>query len=524
MLMLKKNRLYAPCVLLVLTVMLWVSPAPYTAQTHLSPYLPVEGAITAAGSVESWTFSGTEGGVISAWVQPLTDSALDPSITLTNSAGVVISTHDDIAYPGNLEALLQAVTLPRTDTYTLTVSGYGETIGNYRLTLYIGYPAVAWADDFNDDVANHWVGAQPYLAIDRAVGQMTLSLNESGQSGYVLYLPSGEAAGTIPTSYDDFYLHAEIVNANGRNGWMAGFVLRQTHNAYYVLMVNHQGMWRFVLMSANEEQVLREWVSHPAIVANQSNFQLGVLANGSAFDVFYNGIYVGQAQDPAATLTQGTVGVWLGVPNTPNSSAQVAFDALTLTQARTLGDQTLLPMQLSVGGQALTVQELERRGVIPTGGKLALSVPQSSAQRINPGVNRIVLARGTQYGNMVLQTTLRWRAASSGVVGCGLVFANQSETDYALAYLDQSGGYGVSLRNGDTFAPGLYGENLNWTEGNQQLLLVRLGETVHYFINRQYVGTMRIPAQSGEIGVANVNYETIDTTCEFSDTWLWHWE
>ncbi|HEX2619669.1 MAG TPA: hypothetical protein VHL11_05970, partial [Phototrophicaceae bacterium] len=186
-----------------------------------------------------------------------------------------------------------------------------------------------------------------------------------------------------------------------------------------------------------------------------------------------------------------------------------------------LGDTDVIPDQLVSGAQGLTIQELERRRVIPAGGQIGLTVPESFGQRVNPGINRIALGNGITFDTMVFNTTLSWQTASPGVVGCGLVFDGVSDTENNLAYIDQTGGYGLSERLDESFSPGIFGVNPDWTEGKQNLLVIRLKDKVHYYVNRHYVGTMDLAPSTGEIGIAVVNYETIDTTCQFDDTWIW---
>jgi hypothetical protein len=496
---------------IVSCLILLLAASQIQAQEALTPYVPVEGQIDSADAEQTWNFSGIEGWVVSVYVQS-TGDGLDPEVALANSAGETLTYNDDIAYPGSTDALLQAVTLPRTDTYTVTVSGYKETTGGYTLMLLRGYSEILMAENFNGDTTT-WRGSSDDLALDIAAGQLTLSLSGTGLRGYALNEPEG--------SYTDFYADAVISLAAGRSGWMGGLTLRHTGQSYYRLAINDQGQWRMTLVTSSGEQILRDWTNHPAIVAGQESFTLGVLANDGAFDVFYNNIYVGQVVDPDLTLTEGSIGLYLETPNSAGSESQIAFDALTVTAPRQTGEVDILPNRIVSGGQALTIQELERRRVIPTGGEAALTVTESSASLSSPGVNRLLLGRGTTFEDFVLSTTVNLKAGASGVVGCGVIFGSTSDADYALAYIDQTGGYGLSPRSGDTFAPGIFGVNEGWTQGRQHLLVVRLGETVYYFVNREHVGTIQMPAVEGEIGVAAVNYETISTTCEFSDTWVW---
>ncbi len=487
-------------------------PAQAQAGT-LTAYTTVTGSLSSAGASAEWQFAGMESQVISLHVQS-DGEGFDPVLTLQTSAGTIVTHSDDIAYPGTSDALLQAVTLPRTDTYTVEITGYQGSTGSYRLTLTSGYPDITANETFDGEV-NPYQPSTDSLVIDHAAGQLTLSIAGIGVSGTALN-PSAPV-------FRDFYADALITTTAGRNGWTGGLVLRQQEDQAYHLLINDDGQWRFSLQTGSGEQVLRDWISHPAIVPGQSNFRLGVLANDHAFDVFYNQVFVGQVVDPDRTLADGRIGMIVGTVNVAGSEAQWAFDSLTVTTPHLLGEDDVCPDQLVTGGQALTIQELERRRVIPTGGVLGLTVPESFGQKVSPGVNRIILGRGTTFGDMVLSTNLRWQTAAEGVVGCGLMFGSTSETDYTLAYLDQTGGYGLSQRAGEEFNPGIFNVDLTLIDPDaaQHLLVVRRQNIVRLYVNRVQVGVMSLPPVEGEIGVAVVNYETIDTTCQFNDTWVW---
>ncbi|HEX2620775.1 MAG TPA: hypothetical protein VHL11_11520, partial [Phototrophicaceae bacterium] len=298
--------------MIVISLFTFVIPAPAHAQSELTPYLPVDGQITSVGIPQTWTFSGLEGEVISLYARSSGDG-LDPALSLTSSADILISQNDDIAYPGATDALLQAVTLPRTDAYTVTVSGYKETTGGYSLTLLHGYPEIALAETFDNEGsggADNWTISQPDLILDQVAGKLALSLSGIKASGYVT--ANDDKNGSTLT---DFYADAMISDAEGQGGWIGGLVLRQQNDRYYALVINEAGQWRFTLNSASGEKVLRDWTNHPAIQAGQTSFRLGVLANGNGFDVFYNSLYVGQALDPDLTLAEGKIGFYVETAN-----------------------------------------------------------------------------------------------------------------------------------------------------------------------------------------------------------------
>ncbi len=495
----------------------------------LEPYITVEGDLN-TGEQAIWRFRGIEGSVVSIYVQPSEGSSLDPTVTLGSTSGGMLVSGDDVAYPGALDALLQAVTLPRTDTYTVTVSGYGETSGGYHLLLTYGYPQAQLADDFEADTTT-WEASSDVI-LDQVVGQLTLSVQGTAIRGYALPTEAtltvndtgdagGDTAAAALMQYDDFYLDAEMVNVSGRPGWRAGLMLRRTGNVYYAVMVNHQGQWRMIRVDRSGERVLRDWTSHPAIVAGTDSFRLGVLANQAAFDVFYNGAFVGQAVDTDRPLLSGEIGLYIETPDSIGAQSQAGFEVITLTTPLRLGNTEIIPMQLMPGVQALTLQELERRRMIAPGGQAGLTVAESFSQRINPGVSRVLLGRGVTYGDLVISTDLIWQTGGSGVAGCGLVLGSLSETEYSLAFIDQTGGYGLASRAGDQFAPGLFAETDAAPSGSQNLLVIRQGDQAYLYVNRRYAGQTSLTAGEGEIGVAVVNYESIDTTCRFNNTWVW---
>ena len=169
------------------------------------------------------------------------------------------------------------------------------------------------------------------------------------------------------------------------------------------------------------------------------------------------------------------------------------------------------------------VQALKRNHVVSADGQMSLTLPDSSVQYARPGINRVMLGRGTRYTNFALGTTVDLSAAAPGPAGCGLVFRFESETDYTLAYLDQNGEYGVSKRSGDTFSPGLYGTNPQFRRGTHHCWSIANDNTIYFYIDRQLVGSLDNTAQDGEVGIAVVNFEANTTACHYTNFWLWKW-
>ncbi|MCB9453401.1 MAG: PPC domain-containing protein [Anaerolineaceae bacterium] len=478
----------------------------------LLPFTPVLGEI-AAGETQNWTFTGLDGAALSFRVEAVSGD-LDPVLSLRNNAGQTLISNDDHEYPVNKDALLEAITLPRTDTYTVQVSGYGDTAGEYLLTLTNGFADLDTQDTFDD--GGDWGSAGEATTIEENDGQLNFQL-----AGVQALDTTINSSADLQT---DYYAQVDISIVSQIGGWSAGLTARQQDDgSYYLFSINDRGQWRFSLhLPEEEDKVIRDWVQHPAIVAGTTGFSLGMLVNDTGFDFFYNGQLLGHTVDDMI-LNSGHIGLALGTGTDLNSQASARFDNLIVTVPVEINGQRLTPQQIILGEPSLLVEELRRRGVIPAAGEMALTVNESFAEFRSPGVSRFMLGRGTLFTDFALGTTVSWESAAEGVTGCGLVFRQSDDTHYLLAYVDQTGGYGLSQRDGDTFLPGIYGEQADSGSGAHQLVLVATSNRVLYYVDGQLVGELAVDSIEGQVGNAVVNFEPISTSCQFTNTWLWRW-
>lgn len=478
----------------------------------LTAFTPVLGEIT-AGETQNWTFTGLDGAALSFRVEAISGD-LDPVLSLRNSSGQTLIANDDYEYPVDKDALLEVMTLPRTDTYTVQVSGYGDTTGEYLLTLTYGFANLALHETF--ETVTDWTAVDETGSIDPADGQMVFQL-----TGMQI---RDTAINSSANPLTDYYAQIDIRIASQVGGWEAGLTNRQQDDgSYYLFSVNDRGQWRFVLRSAEgDDQVLRDWTPHPAIVLGDTAFTLGLMVNDTGFDFFYNGQLLGHTVDDTI-LNSGRVGLAIGTGTALNSTVSVQFDNLIITVPVEINGRRLVPQQIIQGEPTVLVEELRRRGVIPAAGEMALTVGESFAEFRNPGVSRFMLGRGTLFTDFALGTTVSWESTAEGMAGCGLVFRQSDEAHYLLAYLEQTGGYGVSQRDGDTFLPGVFGEYAEISNGPHQLVVVAASNRVLYYIDGLLAGELMIEAQEGEVGNAVVNFEPISTSCQFTNTWLWRW-
>lgn len=486
-------------------VCLCLLSAQVSAQTNtLRPFEPVEGTLD--GDSISYSFTGRTGEPLSFRVIA-TSGDLDPIITIRGTSGQVIISNDDYDYPENADALLQAVTIPDFGTYTAVVSAFGNTAGDFTLTMLPGY-ALEWPHDDPTQIDGWQVGDTEIEASDDG---LTFGPTESNVA-VALH------DDVIPPA--DFFGQAQVQGLSGSD-WSVGLAARvQSAQEYVLFLVNARGEWRFSVQSPDGERVIRDWTRHPNIRADLANFTVSILAAGSSYDLFFNGNILGRISDSTYTEA-GQLGL---VAGRTRSAAQVTaqFSNLRATIPDISEQGPLVTQPLLLGTGNAMVIDLQRRMLIPGTGQLVLNLPESFSQYTRPGVNTIALASNLTFSDFAMGTTVYADSVTGALGGCGLILRMTEPTRYLLAYIDGQGGYGLSERDGDTFKEGVYAESPNWSNSaGHHLLVAAVGTELHYYVNGAYVGTLETETLSGGVGNAVVNFEAADTSCRFQNTWLW---
>lgn len=480
----------------------------------LVPNTLVEGSISAAGEESVWTFYAIRDAVRTLRVDAVSEG-FDPVLTLRFEGRVIIS-NDDYAPSDNRNALLEAITIPRTGTYEVVVTGFGDSTGDFALTMLPGYANAVLDERFA--APGSWT---PENISSFAIADGVLTAVQQGirQRGFVF---DGENR-----TYSDYYARITVQSITGNNGWLVGLLFRhQANGDGYLAQINAEGWWRFLAIENGEERVIRDWNPHPAIAPNTPQFTLSLLANGTGFEVFYDGQLLGRARDDAFSEA-GRIGIVVETPDALESEMTAIFDDLLITVPADVNGRPIVPQQIITEDSTIIARELERRHLIPGGGQLVWNVEESFAEKGMPGVGRLPLVSGVTYRNFALGTTMTFAAPLDGtsIAGCGLYVRGVGESDYMVVYLDSSGAYGVSQRVGDTFLPGLYYESGGSMFQPVNTLVVTLNETIlHFIVNSQYIGSLEINPVDGEVGNAVINFDPLSTTCQFTNTWLWSWE
>ncbi len=493
-----------------LALSLFISGAVHGQTSTLQPYIPAQGSIS-VGSTDLWSFSAVAGQVISISVQP--GGTLDPVISLQNSSGERIISNDDAAYPAMTAAILQAITIPRTDTYTISVEGYGNSSGSYAILLTNGFAEMVESDDFNS--LGRWSAIGEETGLTVANGQLQLQVG--GQLAH-----GGAVDESIHLS--NFAARIEVLSVTNGAGWSVGIIARQQGASYYLYEVNSEGRWRFSLFQDGARTVLGDWREHPAIRPGASTFSLMLMAKDSGFDFFYDNAFVGSISD--STLRgAGAIGLAAGTISNGASLTTAIFDSLRVTQPTLLNGSPLIPQEFTLGDATTMAQAVVRRHVAGANGVMTLTVPEATVSLTRPGLDYLLLGQGTSFGNFAMGTTVNIQSSLEAEVGCGLIFQYQDGSNYTLAFLDETGGYGVSRQLNGVFEPGLFGQNLDWAgRGNHHLLIIADDNRLYYYVDGISAGSLDIPFQAGQVGAAAINYVSMDTTCTFSNLWLWEWD
>lgn len=485
------------------------TPAAF-AQADIAFNVPTRGEVT-PGAIQTFGFSGKSGQVISL----LAESAgtLDPVLSLLNADNATILQNDDFAFPESGDALLQAITLPYTGRYTVQVAGWGDSAGQFTLMLSEGYAVVEAADGFASD--GDWAALADETQAEVADG--TLRMRVSGQRAV-------DAAFGLSISSADLAAFADVQAVSNSSGWITGIALRRNSDSYYALEINSEGRWRFVRFEDGAQTVVRDWTSHPAIITGETSFRIGAFAKGNAFDFFYDGAYVGSASDNALT-GEGEVGVLVGTISSLESETQADFGRLAVTRPLLVDGQMPIPQQIVTGTGTTMAQALSRSHVVQGDGVMAMTAPEASVTYARPGVNRLMLGQNTPFADFAFGGTFSFSPLVRGPGGCGLVLRYASEAEYALAWLDGDGAFGLSVKQDENFAPGLFGQNAALVDkAAHHLLVVASGPTLYYYVDGMSAGELEIPLTEGQVGVAVVNFEGVDTSCNFRDLWLWRWD
>ena len=466
-----------------------------------------------SGSEDNYAFVAREGQLLSFIAR--SDDELDVILRIENLNGDMLLSNDDYNYPDSRDAIIEGFVAPYSGSYTLIVDAYGNTTGTYTLEVLSGYSTLLTQDFFDNNTGWQATGLDPVDRPELNIVNGTANLRQSGIDR------SGLATG-IPVNSDVYFARVLIDSISDNAGWRAGIVFGYQNEGYfYRALVNYRGAWRLVAMRNGEEVVLRDWNVHPAITPDERNFSMAVLVNGNSFDIFYDDQYVGSATDP--NFSNGQIGLVAESIDAIASDVTVRFDNLTITTPTYTGEETIFPVNIIANGTNSSIRELEQRLLIPPGGEMAFTLSETFARNNQEGVSSFAIGDGRTVTNFALGTRLSWAATSANLNACGLIFRDDGSENYTLAYVDSEGGAGLGERSGTEFIQNIYNTRMNNSRPPYDIVLIVNDDTVHYYLNGIHLATMQAGIRDGVIAGTVVNFDPVNTSCQFNNLWVWQW-
>jgi hypothetical protein len=176
-----------------------------------------------------------------------------------------------------------------------------------------------FTDSFNDNSNGWFVGDYG----DRFVAGTRSIVNGKYRWEVQAYRPSRFSAVPKVDPVSDFYLIVDARRVSGANSSLYGLLFRRLdRNNFYLFQINDDQYFAFELLDQDEWTTSIDWTRTSAIHPGKVN-RLAVRGEGSYFEFFINGEFVGEADDDE--FSSGIVGLVIGFPDA-ESKAVFEFD------------------------------------------------------------------------------------------------------------------------------------------------------------------------------------------------------
>ncbi|GAB5492027.1 MAG: hypothetical protein Phog2KO_22420 [Phototrophicaceae bacterium] len=468
----------------------------------------------ADGASASYSFIAREGQMLSFIAS--SEDTLDALLRIEDLNGDILLSADDYNYPDTRDAIIEGFIAPYSGSYTLIVESYAGTNGTYNLTMLSGYSTLISSDSFDSDSDWDVIGIDEENSPDLNIVNGTANLVQTGIDQI------GLAVGMMPDN-DIYFIRTRIDSIQDNSGWRTGLVFGyQDSQNYSRVLVNYRGAWRLVSVQNGAEVVLRDWNLHPAITPATTTFTLSVLVNGTYFDIFYNDQYIGSGNNP--DFEQGQIGFVAETVSALGSEVTVRFDDLSITSPGYVNNLPIFPDNIIASGINNSIRELEQRLLIPVGGEMAFTLSDSFAQSSQEGVNRFPIGSGRTTTNFALGARISWTISNANLNACGFTIRDNEAEDYTLAYVDSDGGYGISERSGAAFIQNAFNIRTDNSSPPYDVILIVNDEQIHYFINGELAISTTVGMRDASIAEAVINFEAVNTSCQFDNLWVWQWD
>jgi hypothetical protein len=526
--------------IIVMLVVVLAAGLPFSAVSAIPPSQageltlfaekPLVASLDAATLENTHPFDCTADSVLSISVEPVGD---DPGLALVVFDAGAKSLVDGLALEGG-RVVAEAFTPPTDGTCSVTVSG--SSAGEYRIQLLAGFADLSLRDTFSGEPTALGMTWPPYegtaVNVGLDSGQMWIEVFSDNQIGYAL--PEEQAV------RNDFYAQVDITVEGTPSYYEYGFQLHSdsSGDTFYTATFSSDSDWS-VYYFDGEWTELQPWTVSPVIDGSDQEPQIGVLVQNQQLSFYFNNALVGSV-DMGDYATEGEIGLVAGTIPDQTDILKVRFDNLTVTTPAGPTDSTAAPVPDSPTGQlSLTnwesgapqeiVAEMREAGLVPSGGSIGLTVPNTYGDTSNDGFNFYSLGGGKQYSDFVLGFEASLGTTGPGS-GCGMYFRSTGSTS-SDALIFENGYFYLAYfgTDGDADDASVYDTHpaINTGEGaSNHVVIMALDEQVILWINGQQVAETAFPAETGEVALemyvnSDDNGATQRTYCELNDVWLW---
>ena len=185
---------------------------------------------------------------------------------------------------------------------------------------------LALRDDF-DDNTNQWIVSDfedDWGSVSRRVTDAVYRWEINAAQAVSRWCTPDPEEGQ--DSAADFYLAVDAQRVRGPQSAAYGLVLRHTAGSYYLFSVRDDGYYQFSLWAGFGWEPIIDWTQTTSVVAGEVN-RLGVLGDGSTFDLYINNTTVATAEDDQ--LAAGEMGLSISTAAT-DGLAVFIFDNFEL--------------------------------------------------------------------------------------------------------------------------------------------------------------------------------------------------
>lgn len=208
---------------------------------------------------------------------------------------------------------------------------------------------------------------------------------------------------------------------------------------------------------------------------------------------------------------------------TPSNSGKGTF---TLSVAPAESTDTTVDT-IDINGVAATViSNLQKTGLVPTGGKQVLTLPTSFGTTSDPGFSYLTIGRGLSVQDLVLNFQVGWNSAGA-TSGCGVIFRAVDDNNFSVVLLTNDGQAVLLQRQSNKnildyekasklFKPGSF----------STVTLIAVQDKLILYINGKLETTQKsVKAKGGfTIEVYNAKANKTVTDCRYRNLWIWSFD